>query len=122
MRFTKIVDWNDTTINYPKYLLSVSIVIFTIGSTLDIITTYMGLTSGFQEQTAFVDYLWVQYGLMGLILSKVVALMGLIISIIPAYVVFNKEIYKISLSNMYIIGGLYFTYAAIHNIMLMNVI
>jgi len=81
----------DITLN--KVLLFV-FSLFVIASLADVLTTYIGLTSGFVEQTEFVRILWIQFGLFGLILTKVISIVALTLISAPFYI-FEEKTYKI---------------------------
>ncbi len=95
--------------------------LFIITSLTDVYTTYIGLTSGFAEQTEFVDQLWMQFGLAGLILSKIIAV-GIVSALsLPLYIV-NKNMTLYFVSVLYIMGSLIFGYATLHNLTLLGYI
>jgi len=108
----------DITLN--KVLLFV-FSLFVIASLADVLTTYIGLTSGFVEQTEFVRILWIQFGLFGLILTKVISIVALTLISAPFYI-FEKKLTKLFASTLYMMGAILFGYAAIHNLILLGYI
>jgi|AntDeeMetageno50_2_1112565.scaffolds.fasta_scaffold00704_6 hypothetical protein len=108
----------DITLN--KVLLFV-FSLFVIASLADVLTTYIGLTSGFVEQTEFVRILWIQFGLFGLILTKVISIVALTLISAPFYI-FEKKLTKLFASTLYMMGTILFGYAAIHNLILLGYI
>ncbi len=105
---------------------SVSIVyimlgLFIITSLTDVATTYIGLTSGFAEQTEFVNQLWMQFGFLGLIISKVIAVFGVSALAAPFYFA-DKKMTMYFLSVLYLMGTIVFGYATIHNLNLLGYI
>lgn len=104
--------------NYYMYVLYLGLTLFLIASMTDVITTYIGLTTNLSEQTEFVNYLWVNYGLMGLIASKFISLILLTCLFTPFYII-DRELSIKFLSSLYLMGFFYFGYASIHNIFLL---
>jgi hypothetical protein len=109
----------DITLN--KVLLFV-FSLFVIASLADVLTTYIGLTSGFVEQTEFVRILWIQFGLFGLILTKVISIVALTLISAPFYIFVEKNLQKLFASTLYMMGTILFGYAAIHNLILLGYI
>ncbi len=103
----------------PFKTLLLMFTLFIIASAGDVITTYIGLTSGFAEQTEFVDMLWKDYGLVGLILSKFIALFGMMALALPFYF-FEKKMTMYYLATLYLMGAIVFGYATIHNLNLLG--
>lgn len=105
--------------NLPIKTLLVMSSLFVIASAGDVITTYIGLTSGFAEQTEFVDMLWMNFGLTGLVLSKIIALFGMMALALLFYF-FEKKMSIYFLSILYLMGTIIFGYATIHNMVLLG--
>lgn len=110
-----------TTYISTHSLLYIFLISFVFVSITDLITTYVGLTAGFAEQTDFVRLLWNQYGFMGLVLSKVISVVCITVIPAPLYII-NKKLSKQFLIVLYVMGTLYMGYASVHNLMIMNYI
>ena len=104
---------------------AVTVALFSLTSTTDVVTTYIGLTSGLSEQTAFVDALYQQYGLAGLVASKVIAAAGLAgASLIPLALskvidAPGEELALASLAGACFMAAAVYGYATLNNIALL---
>lgn len=87
--------------------------VFLFGSALDTVTTYIGLSRGFQEETEFVVYLMSMFGTIpGLILAKVLA--GVAVVVLALMSPHSKKMGLLLATA----GGLLFTVAGIWNLFL----
>ena len=105
---------------------AVTVALFSITSTTDVVTTYVGLTSGLSEQTAFVDSLYQQFGLIGLVASKIIAAAALAgASLIPLALskVVDAPGEKLTLASLSItclMAAAVYGYATLNNIALLT--
>lgn len=101
-----------TTSSDPFYTL-VAGLLFLLGSAIDTVTTYIGLSKGFHEQTEFVVYLMSVFGVMpGLLISKALAGGAIILlSVLSPRSVFMGRFLAAA-------GGLLFTIAGVWNVIL----
>lgn len=104
-----------------KVVAYACLTLFVITSLTDVFTTYVGLTSGFAEQTEFVDFLWINYGFMGLIASKFISI-GAITAIASPFYLFDRKWFLMFLSVLYLMGAMVFGYATFHNLVLLGYI
>jgi len=114
---------NNLTLDFDsiKVVAYACLTLFVITSLTDVFTTYVGLTSGFAEQTEFVDFLWINYGFMGLIASKFISI-GAITAIASPFYLFDRKWFLMFLSVLYLMGTMVFGYATFHNLVLLGYI
>lgn len=114
---------NNLTLEYGsiKVVAYACLTLFVITSLTDVFTTYVGLTSGFAEQTEIVDFLWINYGFMGLIASKFISI-GAITAIASPFYLFDRKWFLMFLSVLYLMGTMVFGYATFHNLVLLGYI
>lgn len=107
-----------------KVSLIVSILIFVIGSSLDVLTTWYGYSNGLSEFSPLVRFLLVELGpLDGVIISKVIALILILVLAslsILYYILFEETDYKeVSikmLRDLFVIAGAVYVGASINNL------
>lgn len=107
-----------------KVSLIVSILIFVIGSLMDVLTTWYGYSNGLSEFSPLVRFLLVELGpLDGVIISKVIALMLILVLAslsVLYYVLFEETDYKeVSvkmLRDLFVIAGAVYVGASINNL------
>lgn len=110
-----------------KVSLIVSILIFVIGSSLDVLTTWYGYSNGLSEFSPLVRFLLVELGpLDGVIISKVIALILILVLAslsILYYILFEETDYKeVSikmLRDLFVIAGAVYVGASINNLIVM---
>jgi len=114
---------NNLTLDFDsiKVVAYACLTLFVITSLTDVFTTYVGLTSGFAEQTEFVNFLWINYGFMGLIASKFISI-GAITAIASPFYLFDRKWFLMFLSVLYLMGTIVFGYATVHNLALLGYI
>jgi len=112
---------NIITFGNLKMMFYVVVTLFVFTSITDVVTTYIGLSSGFVEQTAFVRMLWVEFNIFGLFISKIIALVAILVLGTPFYL-FNRKMGISFLITTYGMGGILFGYATFHNMILLNMI
>jgi len=109
-----------------KVSLTVSILIFIIGSSLDVLTTWYGYSNGLSEFSPLVRFLLVELGpLDGVIISKVIALILILVLAslsVLYYVLFEETDYReVSvkmLRDLFVISGAVYVGASINNLII----
>lgn len=104
-------------------ILALSLILFAVFSLSDLTTTYIGLNNGFAEQSHLVSFFWYNYNIFGLIITKFISILTIVIVAVIFKLISNvcelniqQNVERITLVCGFIFGSIIYGLATIHNI------